>query len=781
MAALGQLTLRLAAETSEFQGDLGRAAFMADRAAARMINSFAKVGSGIVAGLGAGVVTAAVYQMTKSVIDGADQLQDMSDRTGIAVDELSALAYAAKVSGSDIESLETSLGLLSKKAVDAATGNKALEVLFKSLGVEVKDANGKMIESKDIFAQLGRAFNELQDPATRTAVALELMGRGGAKLIPAAMNLAALKKEAVDTGAIMSGQFAADANKFNDNLDKMGMLSKRAAGAMLEDVVPALNKFLERIVEAKKGTDSFLTALSDAASLTALGWFEKPNETAARLGKQVVELGKNLEDLKKQGLKPGDFRFDMVADQLEIITRRLKLLKQEGEASGRPRDNAAQNGAGAAAQAAAQAARTRDAAVQEAMAYEAKQKAAKAAAEAAKKAADARQKEIDAVVQLEARLGALKDESVLATVTREMDKGRYKDFSAKGKEEVLAAARALDEYTAAVYRQEEAQKAAEARNADMTRGQQVLSDFEERNRQMILGIDLQAEMSMLGANERQVRAALYELDQQRLAALKEIYKVENPDDRVALIAEVNRAYEQQAAAIRQTLEAAQAMENNWKVGAERGLQQYLDTFKNNAYKAQDAVVRTFGAMEDALTDFVMGGKAKFSDFARSVIADLIRIQIRAAITGPLAGIFQNILGSFSPSGSVSVGSTVTNTVGGTTTTFSAGGNVMTGRGPMALRRYASGGVATSPQLAVFGEGSRPEAYVPLPDGRTIPVTLSGGRQDGGTNVIVNVNVESGKQDVMGNGQGEALGRAVSLAVQAELIKQKRNGGLLATA
>jgi hypothetical protein len=53
----------------------------------------------------------------------------------------------------------------------------------------------------------------------------------------------------------------------------------------------------------------------------------------------------------------------------------------------------------------------------------------------------------------------------------------------------------------------------------------------------------------------------------------------------------------------------------------------------------------------------------------------------------------------------------------------AGGGVMTGRGPMPLRKYAGGGVAHSPQMAVFGEGHGAEAFVPLPDGRRIPVNI----------------------------------------------------------
>jgi hypothetical protein len=56
----------------------------------------------------------------------------------------------------------------------------------------------------------------------------------------------------------------------------------------------------------------------------------------------------------------------------------------------------------------------------------------------------------------------------------------------------------------------------------------------------------------------------------------------------------------------------------------------------------------------------------------------------------------------------------------------ANGGVFSSRGPIALNRYENGGIANSPQIAMFGEGRGPEAYVPLPDGRSIPVSMSGG-------------------------------------------------------
>ncbi len=102
------------------------------------------------------------------------------------------------------------------------------------------------------------------------------------------------------------------------------------------------------------------------------------------------------------------------------------------------------------------------------------------------------------------------------------------------------------------------------------------------------------------------------------------------------------------------------------------------------------------------------------------------------------GILGGLLGSFlGPIGSI---------VGGLFG-FEKGG-IMTSAGPLPLRSYARGGVANSPQLALFGEGAGPEAFVPLPDGRSIPVTINVPNLDrlasigagGQDNRVLNVNV-----------------------------------------
>lgn len=126
----------------------------------------------------------------------------------------------------------------------------------------------------------------------------------------------------------------------------------------------------------------------------------------------------------------------------------------------------------------------------------------------------------------------------------------------------------------------------------------------------------------------------------------------------------------------------------------------------------------------------------------------------------------------------------------------AKGGIMTSNGDIDLRKYASGGIATSPQLALFGEGSMPEAYVPLPDGRSIPVSFRGngtGEPVGGNNISIVINVsntnngsaETQTADATQAGKDSTdmakLANRIKTLVRQEIITQSRPGGLLAGA
>jgi len=187
-------------------------------------------------------------------------------------------------------------------------------------------------------------------------------------------------------------------------------------------------------------------------------------------------------------------------------------------------------------------------------------------------------------------------------------------------------------------------------------------------------------------------------------------------------------------------------------------------------------------VENSIFDLVTTGTTNYKEFAVAILQETTRMIIQQFILksimqslGFLGGGGSSAVAPLSNVSQYSAGSVGFNPLAFTGGFSFANGGIMTGNGALPLKRYAAGGIATSPQLAMFGEGSRPEAYVPLPDGRTIPVTMKGSGQMG--NIVVNV--DAGGTSVQGN-QPDAnkLGEALGAAVRAELIRQKRPGGLL---
>lgn len=214
----------------------------------------------------------------------------------------------------------------------------------------------------------------------------------------------------------------------------------------------------------------------------------------------------------------------------------------------------------------------------------------------------------------------------------------------------------------------------------------------------------------------------------------------------------------------------QQQRETYSVGAKQALRDYVDKIKDVATQTKELFTGAFQHMEDALVNFVKTGKLNFSDFADAVISDMIRIAVRQATLGILVSVG---MASFSPSqNSASSGSGYL----GANTSFSANGNVVSASGVMPLSRFAKGGVVNSPHVAVFGEAG-PEAFVPLPDGRRIPVEMSGSGS-GGVSVVVNVNVATGEEKVTGNNEAMAIGKMISAAVKTEILNQKRPGGIL---
>ena len=242
------------------------------------------------------------------------------------------------------------------------------------------------------------------------------------------------------------------------------------------------------------------------------------------------------------------------------------------------------------------------------------------------------------------------------------------------------------------------------------------------------------------------------------AAVAEAVKLITLRDQLVLDREIAGLTDQQKATIDAMItsidarDAAQMKILNGLTAEQQQLERLRQAYEEKK-QLVEGISNSIGNGIGSAIDLLIDGTDNWGDSLRSIAAGVLKdIARQIAQTMVIAPIVKGITSAFG----------------------FANGGIMTGDGPMPLRKYAGGGIANSPQLAMFGEGSMPEAYVPLPDGRRIPVAMKGG---GGTNVVVNVDA-SGSQVQGDAGRGEQLGRAISQAVQAELIKQKRPGGLL---
>lgn len=339
----------------------------------------------------------------------------------------------------------------------------------------------------------------------------------------------------------------------------------------------------------------------------------------------------------------------------------------------------------------------------------------------------------------------------------------------------------------------------------------------------------------LGITAQQVeldRQAL-ELAQQKrfemqLAAVKteEIFK--NAGIRAGYIGEAAKAFEAEMRASGNLQQARKIADETYKNETAKGNLLYesydqaatslqkLATWENVAVTGTQAISNGFGeafrqiaagtaSTQEILAGFFQGLANSFADMAAQMIANMIQMLVYKQLLGPMFG--------FNPGGGLgsSIGSTVFGgDLGSNIGSAVFGGDLASGAswggfgGALGMpqlvpglfasggmfddiRPFASGGMVSSPTLFKFADGGSmntgvmgeagPEAILPLSRGSDGKLGVSA---SGGGSISVTVNVDASGSKAQGdNQQANQLGKAVASAVQEELIKQKRPGGLLA--
>jgi TP901 family phage tail tape measure protein len=238
-AVIGALRVSLGLDSAQFTRGVADAQNRMQQFGRRM-----QVIGAAVSAVGTGVAVA-----VRGQVNAMDELAKAASRIGVPVEALSQLQHAAELSDIGLSDLQSSMQRLSRAMVDDADA-------FEAVGIAVRDASGEMRPVMDVFQDLSDRLAEMPEGAERTALAMDLMGRSGANMMPLMAGGAAaireMMEEADRLGLTVSGETAAAAEQFNDNLTRLRRTFTGVTRVISAELVPMLESLSQMLVSASE-------------------------------------------------------------------------------------------------------------------------------------------------------------------------------------------------------------------------------------------------------------------------------------------------------------------------------------------------------------------------------------------------------------------------------------------------------------------------------------------------------------------------------------------------
>lgn len=237
------------------------------------------------AGLASGLTAGAFAAWIRNAIDAADRLNDLKQSTGLAVESLSGLTWAAKLSGTDLEGVAKGINKLSiEMAKDAEK--------FAKVGITARDP----IEA---LKQLSDVFVSIEDPQQRAAFGAAALGKQWEDLAPLLAEGGDKIGEMVKRGQELYGitqEMADEAGKFNDQLDELKASADGAAISIGGPLVTAINAAVAEFKEGIRLAGGFGEALLTFGFSSPFG---TPAEQVAKYRKELEETDAAISRYKR--------------------------------------------------------------------------------------------------------------------------------------------------------------------------------------------------------------------------------------------------------------------------------------------------------------------------------------------------------------------------------------------------------------------------------------------------------------------------------------------------
>lgn len=292
---VGTLTIEMAANIVRLQQDMDKARSTVENTMGKISKAAGAAGVALGA-LGVTVGVGAFAGWIRGAIDAADETSKLAQKIGLAVPQVAGLQLAFRQSGIDAGALQTSM---SKLSVAIANGNDA----FDAMNVSTKNADGTLKSTRQILGEVADKFQDYEDGAAKTALAVQLFGKAGADLIPllngGSEALDEFDAMAKKLGLTLDEDTAKRAEKFNDTLDLVGQGFKGISVQIAAEMLPTLEGLADQFFTAMTEGDR-LKVIADALStglkalyvvgVTLVGAFKAVGGTLAAIGAQAMAV-----------------------------------------------------------------------------------------------------------------------------------------------------------------------------------------------------------------------------------------------------------------------------------------------------------------------------------------------------------------------------------------------------------------------------------------------------------------------------------------------------------
>jgi Phage-related minor tail protein len=190
--------------------------------------------------------------LVKGTAEAGKEIEETAQATGLTTKSLQELRAAARGAGVDTETLDTSMFKLSRSMYAAKKGGEEQQKTFAKLKVKVTDAKGELKDADDVLLGVASAFQKMPDGAEKTALAMEVFGRSGARLIPMLNKGEEGINELRKSAFIMSEEQIRAGKELTETQRKLANLTKSIWRSAVGPLLPAINNLLKKYYEWQK-------------------------------------------------------------------------------------------------------------------------------------------------------------------------------------------------------------------------------------------------------------------------------------------------------------------------------------------------------------------------------------------------------------------------------------------------------------------------------------------------------------------------------------------------